>query len=255
MVLIDVGAGDGLITFGAFERAGASLKVVLADISAPLLKHAEEIAIERGLRNQCTFVQTSAERLDGVDNESADVLTTRAVLAYVADKAAAARQFHRVLKPGGRISIAEPIFRDEAVNLAAVTSLLRSSPEDSNNGAGRLWQRWRSAQLPSTLPEIEQNPLTNFSERSLVTLFQKAGFAKIHLELHIDIRRTAPVPWDTFIDSAPRPGTPTLRELFLSHFSVAEQRQLEEGLREQVESGQLTERNTIAYIVAEKSGS
>ena len=36
---------------------------------------------------------TSAERFDGVADECADVVTTRAVLAFVANKAAAARQF------------------------------------------------------------------------------------------------------------------------------------------------------------------
>ena len=252
MVLVDVGAGDGLIAFGAFARAGPSLRAVLADVSAPLLKRAEEVAIECGLQNQCTFLQTSAERLDDVADECADVVTTRAVLVYVADKAAAARQFHRVLKPGGRISIAEPIFQDEAVRLAALTDFLLSRPADPSNAAARLMQRWRAAQLPSTIAAIKRNPLTNFSERDLIVLMQKAGFTEIHLELHIDIVKASPVPWDTFIDMAPRPGTPTLRELFSSHFSDIEQGQFEEGLRRQVELGQLVERNTIAYLTARK---
>jgi arsenite methyltransferase len=252
MVLVDVGAGDGLIAFGAFARAGPSLRAVLADVSAPLLKRAEVVAIECGLQNQCTFLQTSAERLDDVADECADVVTTRAVLVYVADKAAAARQFHRVLKPGGRISIAEPIFQDEAVRLAALTACLLSRPADPSSAAARLMQRWRAAQLPSTIAEIKRNPLTNFSERDLIVLMQKAGFTEIHLELHIDIVKASPLPWDTFIDMAPRPGTPTLRELFSSHFSDIEQGQFEEGLRRQVELGQLVERNTIAYLTARK---
>jgi arsenite methyltransferase len=254
MVLVDVGAGDGLIAFGAFARVGPSLRAVLADVSAPLLKRAEEVAIECGVRTQCTFLQTSAERLDGVADESADVVTTRAVLAYVADKATVARQFHRVLKPRGRISIAEPIYQDEAVRLAALTDFLLSRPTDISSAAARLIQRWRAAQLPSTIAEIKGNPLTNFSERDLIVLMQKAGFAEIHLELHIDIVKAIPVPWETFIDIAPLPGTPTLRELFSSHFSDIEQRQFEEGLRKQVESGQIMERSTIAYLTARKPG-
>jgi len=95
-VLVDVGTGDGLIAFGAFERAGSSLTAVLTDVSATLLKRVEESAVERGLRDHCTFLQTSAERLDGIADASADVLTSRSVLVYVTDKAAATRQFHRV---------------------------------------------------------------------------------------------------------------------------------------------------------------
>jgi ubiquinone/menaquinone biosynthesis C-methylase UbiE len=252
MTLVDVGAGDGLIAFGAFERVGPSLKAVLADVSVPLLRRAEASAVEYGVRNQCTFVQTSAEQLDGVASESADVLTTRAVLVYVADKAAAARQFHRVLKPGGLISIGEPIYQDDALQLAALTNFLRSRPADAITAQARLLQRCRAAQLPSTLAEIQGNPLTNFSERDLIVLFQKAGFPEVHLELHIDIRKTPATPWDTFIDTAPRPGAPSLRETFAALFSDAERRQFEEGLRPLVESGRHTERDAIAYLTAVK---
>ena len=84
-------------------------------------------------------------------------------------------------------------------------------------------------------------------------LFQKAGFTEIHLELHIDIRKAAPVPWDTFIDTAPRPDAPTLREIFASRLSDGEQRQFEEYLRPMVESGRHTERDAIAYLTAVKT--
>jgi len=37
------------------------------------------------------------------------VVTTRSVLIFVQHKHAAFREFHRVLRPGGRVSIFEPI--------------------------------------------------------------------------------------------------------------------------------------------------
>ena len=40
---------------------------------------------------------------------SVDVVTTRSVLIYVKDKARAMREFYQVLKPGGRVSLFEPI--------------------------------------------------------------------------------------------------------------------------------------------------
>jgi ubiquinone/menaquinone biosynthesis C-methylase UbiE len=250
--LIDVGAGDGNITFGAFERASGSMRAILVDISKPLLQHAEQRAIELGLRDRCTFLETSAERLDGVADTSADVLTTRAVLAYVPDKAAAIANFLRVLKPGGRVSIAEPIYSDDAAHLAAFSNYLSSCPVEAVSTPLRLLHRCRIAQLPSTLVEIQNNPLTNFSERDLALSFQRAGFDEIHLEFHLDIRAQTPIPWETYIDTAPRPGTPSLREAFAAHLTEEESRELEKALRPLIESGKLKTRDSIAYLTGRK---
>ncbi len=252
-VLVDVGAGDGLITFGAFERVGRSLHSVLVDVSVPLLARAEQHAVEQGVRDRCTFLKTSAELLAGVADASADVVTCRAVLAYVADKEAAIRSFHRVLKPGGRVSLAEPINRDEAVNAAAFANFLLTPAAARVSPAARLLHRCRHAQLPATLEEIQHDPVTNFTERDLVMLFQKVGFDEIHLELHIDVFKQAALPWDTYIDIAPRPGAPTLREVFASHLTAAEQRLLEGSLRPLVESGRHKTRETTAYLTSSKS--
>jgi arsenite methyltransferase len=252
MVLVDVGAGDGLITFGAFERVGPTLRAILADVSIPLLSAAQKRSVVCGVRNRCIFLHTEAEQLDGVADASADVVVTRAVLAYVADRHAAARQFHRVLKPGGRISIAEPIYQQHAVNLAALTTHLQNKAVEPGNRHARLLQRCMSAQLPSTLADIQKNLLTNFSEKDMIVWFQKAGFNDIHLELHIDIRNAPAMPWDTYIDTAPNPGIPTLREILQAQFSDAERNEFEQATRPHVESGQRTERNMAAYLTAVK---
>lgn len=252
MTLVDVGAGDGLIAFGAFERIGRSLKTILTDVSRPLLQRAEQTAIQLGLGDRCEFLQTAAEKLEGIADATVDVVTTRAVLAYIADKPAAFRQFHRVLKPGGRLSIGEPIYQDDAMQLASLTNYLAANPSDSGAAQARLQQRWKAAQLPSTPQGILENPLTNFNERDLITLCQHAGFGEVHMELHIDVRKSATTSWNTFIDTAPRPNTPTLREILASSFVADEQRLLEDGLRPIVESGKMFERDAIAYLTAVK---
>jgi ubiquinone/menaquinone biosynthesis C-methylase UbiE len=65
MTLVDLGAGDGLVGFRAIDRIGESLKVIMVDISVPLLKFAEQSANSRGVRQQCTFLVSSAEHLGG----------------------------------------------------------------------------------------------------------------------------------------------------------------------------------------------
>ncbi|MGA8672382.1 MAG: methyltransferase domain-containing protein [Terracidiphilus sp.] len=64
MTLVDLGAGDGLVGFRAIDRIGESLKVIMVDISVPLLKFAEQSANSRGVRQQCTFPVSPAEHLD-----------------------------------------------------------------------------------------------------------------------------------------------------------------------------------------------
>jgi arsenite methyltransferase len=120
MTLVDVGAGEGLVAFRAIERVGPSLRVILTDVSGPMLRYAETVALQRSLRPQCIFLECAAANLSGIADASVDAVTIRAVLAYVADKKAALRECCRVLKPGGRLSIAEPILQDDAFYTTAL---------------------------------------------------------------------------------------------------------------------------------------
>jgi len=107
--LLDVGTGDGLIAFGALQRLGPSGHVIFSDISQDLLDHCQAAAAAEGLLDRCRFVLTSADFLTEIADASVEVVTTRSVLIYVKDKAAALRKFYRVLRPGGRVSLFEPI--------------------------------------------------------------------------------------------------------------------------------------------------
>src|SRR6202012_5759949 len=107
--LLDVGTGDGLIAFGALERLGASGRGVFSDISQDLLEHYPAAGRAEGVLDRSRFVPAPADRLAAVADASVDAVTTRSVLIYVKDKARAMREFFRVLRPGGRASLFEPI--------------------------------------------------------------------------------------------------------------------------------------------------
>ena len=83
--------------------------MVFSDISRDLLDQCRAAAAVEGLLDRCRFVVASADSLDGIADASVDVVTTRSVLIYVKDKAAALRAFYRVLRPGGRVSVFEPV--------------------------------------------------------------------------------------------------------------------------------------------------
>ncbi|SDD62992.1 class I SAM-dependent methyltransferase [Paraburkholderia lycopersici] len=82
MILADIGTGDGLVGFRAIERVGASIRVLITDISTPLLRHTEESAQSPRVRGQCAFVHGSAGNLDGIANDAVDAATMRVLLAY-----------------------------------------------------------------------------------------------------------------------------------------------------------------------------
>src|SRR5437764_14243460 len=109
-VALDVGCGDGWIAFAALDRLGRHGRVVFADVSRDLLDHCRSLADQLGVLARCDFVRASADELPLAD-ASVDVVTTRSVLIYLdrAGKERALREFHRVLRPGGRLSIAAPI--------------------------------------------------------------------------------------------------------------------------------------------------
>jgi arsenite methyltransferase len=76
--VLDVGAGDGLIAFGALER-GAD-PAIFSDISDDLLDHARGLAAELGVSERCRFVTAAADDLAPIETASVDVVTTRSVL-------------------------------------------------------------------------------------------------------------------------------------------------------------------------------
>src|SRR5512134_271630 len=60
--LLDVGCGDGLIAFGALEKASTS-RVIFSDISQDLLDHSQSLARELNLLERCQFLNASADDL------------------------------------------------------------------------------------------------------------------------------------------------------------------------------------------------
>jgi ubiquinone/menaquinone biosynthesis C-methylase UbiE len=78
--------------------------VVFADISRALLDDCRQLAADAGIADRCRFVEATATELE-IEDESIDVVTTRSVLIYVKDKERAFAEFHRVLRPGGRMSL------------------------------------------------------------------------------------------------------------------------------------------------------
>jgi ubiquinone/menaquinone biosynthesis C-methylase UbiE len=240
--VVDVGAGEGLIAFGALERGAG--EVVFADVSDDLLEFCREAAAELGVLDRCRFVNAAAERLDGVGDASADVATTRSVLIYVEDKPAAFRELHRVLRAGGRISLFEPINR-----FGDAFRSRESFWGFPKNGLGDV-----QAKVEAVYEAIQPatDPMVDFDERDLLRLAEEAGFFPLELDLHVDVKATEPVPWDAFLNIAGNPKIPTLAEAMDEALTPAERKRLTEHLRPLVEGGKGVWKMATAYLWAVK---
>jgi arsenite methyltransferase len=242
--VLDVGCGDGLIGFGALELVGPKGHVIFTDISADLIARCRQTAEEIHALDRCRFLIGSADDLHDLSDNSVDVVTTRSVLIYVAAKDRALREFYRVLQPGGRAVIAEPINRFSypeppdiflGYNIAPIAEI-----------AAKLIALYDRVETPRIAPMLD------FNERDLVTMAERAGFAEIHLDLRIDVEPAAKVDWDPFVKRSGNPLSPTLEEAMHEALSPKEREQLTTYLQPLVEGGAGTQRRAFAFMAALK---
>lgn len=242
--LLDVGCGDGLIAFGALERFPMS-RVIFCDISQDLLDHARSLAREMQLIDRCQFIRNSADDLSGIENQSVDVVTTRSVLIYVAAKQQAFHEFQRVLKPGGRVSLFEPIGR-----------FSDPEPPDLFGGYDVAPVREIAKKLKllyERLQPSDRDPMLDFDERDLLSFAEKAGFAELHLELQLEVKPIAEqISWERFLHTAWNPKIPTLEEAMREALTPDEIDTLTLHLRPLVEQGKGVQRSALAYLWATK---
>jgi arsenite methyltransferase len=164
-----VGAGTGLLAVEARRRVGESGRVIALDISTDPLAECAQPGIGLGL------IAGDAVALP-LPDQCVDVVVTRSVLIYVADKTRAASEFHRMLRPGGSVSLFEPI-NSQYKSLADVDL------SDLEPARSRVLERWQRRADPG-------GAIRGFDDRDLVGHFVDAGFETVELTYETVHRRT-----------------------------------------------------------------
>jgi arsenite methyltransferase len=244
-VLLDVGTGDGLIGFAALDRVGPSGRVIFSDISTDLLDECRQRAAAGGLLDRCRFVQASAEDLREVEDESVDIVTTRSVLIYVARRRAAFAEFFRVLRPGGRLAIFEPINSFGISEASCLMFGLDTTPiADLVEKLRRVYQ---------TVPQ-DQDPMLNFDERDLLRWAREAGFETVELDYRAGVKVPEPWPttdWEVLKQTAPNPLAPTFEEALAQVLTEQERDRFETHVRAALAAGTPARRTlATAYLRA-----
>ena len=103
--VLDLGCGAGTDTLVAAQMVGPDGHVTGIDMTPEMLSRARAASLEIGVAN-VEFVESEAERLPFPDG-SFDVVISNGVIDLIPDKDAVFSELHRVLRPGGRIQIAD----------------------------------------------------------------------------------------------------------------------------------------------------
>ncbi|HJS19581.1 MAG TPA: methyltransferase domain-containing protein [Anaerolineales bacterium] len=103
--VVDCGSGAGADSLIAAQMVGPGGRVIGVDMTPEMLSKARNNALEAGMTN-VEFREGYLESLP-VPDAWADVVISNGVLNLVPDKDAALLEMYRVLKPGGRIRIAD----------------------------------------------------------------------------------------------------------------------------------------------------
>lgn len=121
--VVDVGCGAGIDSLIAARMVGAEGQVIGIDITEGMVKKAQTGAGEAGVKN-AKFRQGYGETLP-VEDGWADVVISNGVLNLMPDKRTALSEMARILKPEGRLQIADIVVQ-------------RAVPEDAKESID-LW--------------------------------------------------------------------------------------------------------------------
>ena len=111
-VVLDVGCGAGIDTILAARQVGPSGRVVGLDMLDEMCWRAQAAANTAGAADCTEFKRGEMEAIP-LQDESVDVVISNGVLNLSPRKTRALAEVHRVLRPGGRLCVADLTVEDD----------------------------------------------------------------------------------------------------------------------------------------------
>jgi arsenite methyltransferase len=160
--VIDLGSGSGMDVFFSAEQVGSSGSVVGIDFTSEQLAKARRIGEQSGY-SQVEFREGRIEQLPA-DAEAFDCVISNGVINLAPDKAAVFAEVARVLKPGGRLAIADIISEQQMKESIVCDADLWASCIGGAAQRDTYGQAIEGAGL--RIEQIRDNPYEFISERA-----------------------------------------------------------------------------------------
>jgi len=173
MRVLDIGVGTGLVAREAARIVGDPTLVVGIDPSQAMVANAK---LPPGVQ----LARGSAESIPATDG-SADFLSMGYALRHISDLSLAFREFHRVLKPGGRLCLLEITRPEGAWSCALLKLYLRGVVPL----ASRLVARHRD--MPKLMRYYWDTIEACASPASIIAAITAAGFVDVHRHIELGI--------------------------------------------------------------------
>jgi arsenite methyltransferase len=204
--VLDVGSGLGLLTLAASERIGDGW-VIAIDPSVAALEELLRLA-HAANANGIMYLVGDAEVLP-LPDASVDAAVLGSVLFQVADPGAVVDELARVLRPGGRLSLREPL----GGGATTISTAVDWSPLGELGARVVALRETSDAEL---LPRLEAHSLT--------ARLSAAGFTDVEAAVE-DLGETwlvTEASLDARLDTARGPAAPSLRERWRDSFTPPE---------------------------------
>ena len=115
--VLDIGCGTGTDLLLAAKRTGSTGRVIGVDMTPSMIERAKRAAIKAAVWEIVEIRRGTAEELP-VESASIDVVISNGALNLSSDKTRAFDEIYRVLKPAGRLYLADVVVQRE-LSLAA----------------------------------------------------------------------------------------------------------------------------------------
>lgn len=180
--VLDLGSGSGMDAFYAASIVGSGGRVIGVDFTPEQVAKARHLAAEAGLA-QAEFHTSRIEHLPVADG-TVDCVISNGVINLCADKAAVFAEAARVLRPGGRLAIADIVsetqLKESIVCNADLWASCIGGAAQENQYAGTIEQAGLTVRAVRTNPyefisEQARNATKTYGVKSISLLAVKEG--------------------------------------------------------------------------------